>query len=109
MLRFLHDLGTVLNFDDPDSPYQVGDTNILNPEWVTEGVYAIINNQPLMQAQGQLELKRLPDILKDNVRYPRDKQRFIVEMMRKFELCFDFPDRPIPCSCPSCSPRTSPT
>jgi hypothetical protein len=94
LLRFLHDLGTVLNFDDPDSPYQVGDMNILNPEWVTQGVYAIINNQPLMQAQGQLELKRLPEILNDPARYPRDKQRFIVEMMRKFELCFDYAGRP---------------
>jgi small GTP-binding protein len=94
LLRFLHDLGTVLNFDDPESPYQVGDTNILHPEWVTEGVYAIINNQPLMQAQGTLELARLPEILKDAERYPKDKQRFIVEMMRKFELCFDFAGRP---------------
>jgi GTPase SAR1 family protein len=94
LLRVLHDLGTVLNFDDPDSPYQVGDTNILNPEWVTQGVYAIINNQPLMQAQGRLERKRLPEILSDPEKYPRDKQRFIVEMMRKFELCFDYADRP---------------
>jgi internalin A len=91
LLRFLHDLGTVLNFDDPASSYKLGDTNILNPEWVTEGVYTLINNQPLMQAQGMLDLLRLPDILSDSDRYPRNKQGFIIEMMRKFELCFDCP------------------
>lgn len=36
-LRSLHDLGTVLSFDDPESPHHVGDTDILSPEWVAHG------------------------------------------------------------------------
>ncbi len=43
LLRFLHDLGNVLNFHDPGSPFQMRETNILNPEWVTGGVYKILN------------------------------------------------------------------
>jgi len=36
LIGFLHDLGIVLNFrDDP----RLEDTNILNPKWVTNGVY----------------------------------------------------------------------
>ena len=108
LLRFLHDLGTVLNFDDPESPYQVGDTNILNPEWVTVGVYKIINNNALAQAQGKLEVSRLHEILDDETRYPRDKQRFVVEMMRKFASCKRSRISPLarsrwvpPCSSPS--------
>ena len=37
LIRFLHDLGNVLNFDDPDNPYRLRDTKVLNPEWVTGG------------------------------------------------------------------------
>ncbi len=92
LIRFLHDLGNVLNFDDPDDPYKLHDTNILNPEWVTAGVYKIINNNELMQAAGVLETGRLARILDDHERYPESRHEFIVGMMRKFELCFDFPE-----------------
>jgi len=86
LIRFLHDLGTVLNFQD-DS--RLEDTNILNPEWVTNGVYKILNSNSLFQSNGVLERNMLNQIL-DPQRYPRDKHLFIIDMMRKFELCFDF-------------------
>ncbi|HEY0074321.1 MAG TPA: COR domain-containing protein [Abditibacteriaceae bacterium] len=92
LIRFLHDLGNVLNFDDPKDPYELRDTNILNPEWVTGGVYKILNNNPLMQAGGKLDISQLGAILNDPKCYPEERHKFIVNMMRKFELCFDFPD-----------------
>jgi internalin A len=94
LLRFLHDLGNVLNFGDPEDPYQLRDTNILNPEWVTEGVYKILNNKELKEQQdkGVLQWSRIGGILEDTQRYPQERHEFIVDMMRKFELCFDFPD-----------------
>lgn len=92
LLRFLHDLGTVLNFHDPESPYALRDTNILNPEWVTGGVYTILNSNPLMQRGGELDIGDIGSILRDHAVYPPERHRFIIEMMRKFELCFDFPD-----------------
>jgi small GTP-binding protein len=86
LLRYLHDLGIVLNFrDDP----RLVDTNILNPEWVTLGVYKIINSNELFQNKGILEIDILNRIL-DKSNYPRNKHMFIIDMMRKFELCFDF-------------------
>jgi len=92
LIRFLHDLGTVLNYDDPDSPLRLHDTNILNPEWVTEGVYKIVNNNVLMNQQGQLDVDQLTSVFNDPKRYPPERHRFIIDMMRKFELCFAFPD-----------------
>jgi len=92
LLRFLHDLGNVLNFGDPKDPYHLRETNILNPEWVTEGVYKIINNNELMHKGGELEREMIGKILNDPERYPEERHDFIVDMMRKFELCFDFPD-----------------
>ena len=91
LIRLLHDLGIVLNFrDDP----RLEDTNILNPEWVTNGVYKILNSKELLQMGGVLEREMLNRIL-GAPDYPRDKQRmFIMDMMRKFELCFAFEDVP---------------
>jgi len=90
LIGFLHDLGLVLNFrDDP----RLEETNILNPEWVTNGVYKILNSNKLFQSKGTLERKWLGQIL-DPKKYPKDKHLFIMNMMRKFELCFDFVDFP---------------
>lgn len=86
LIRFLHDLGIVLSFQD-DS--RLSDTNILNPEWVTNAVYRILNCHELFQSKGVLVLNHLPNIL-NREKYPRSKQRFIIEMMEKFELCFGF-------------------
>lgn len=93
LLRFLHDLGSVLNFDDPTDPYGLRDTKILNPEWVTSAVYRIINNPFLkLQREGELEIDQLEKILDDPQRYPKKQHSYIVEIMRKFELCFEFPN-----------------
>jgi internalin A len=90
LIGFLHDLGLVLNFrDDP----RLEETNILNPEWVTKGVYKILNSNILFQSKGTLEREWLGRIL-DKRKYPKDKHLFILNMMRKFELCFDFVDFP---------------
>ena len=91
LLRFLHDLGGVLNYADADSPYDLADTNILDPEWVTQGVYRIINDKQLMEAGGRLRLADLGRMLEDG-RYPPERRRFIIGMMHKFELCLPFPE-----------------
>jgi internalin A len=87
LMGFLHDLGVVLNFqDDP----RLEETNILNPDWVTQGVYKILNDEILLtEHHGVLERIMLNNIL-DSHRYPRNKHLFIMDMMRKFELCFNF-------------------
>ena len=87
LLRLLNDLGTVLSYhDDP----RLADTNVLNPEWVTNGVYTLLNNQDLLQRKhGILSITDLPQILSvHGKRYPAHRCHFITEMMEKFELCF---------------------
>ncbi|MGC4092906.1 MAG: COR domain-containing protein [Polyangiaceae bacterium] len=93
LLRFLHDLGNVLNFDEPDAPFRLRDTNILNPEWVTTGVYRLLNNVDLAKRRGILRREDLTQIL-DATHYPVERLHIITEMMRKFQLCFEFPDAP---------------
>ena len=90
LLGFLHDLGVVLYFQDDPRLEALG---ILNPQWVTNGVYKILNSHTLFQNKGVLTVSMLDEIL-NLPEYPRGKRLFIVDMMKKFELCYDIePDK----------------
>lgn len=90
LIGFLHDLGVVLYFQDEPSLEALG---ILNPQWVTNGVYKILNSPTLLQNKGVLTTTMLDEIL-NLPEYPRGKRLFIINMMRKFELCYDLePDK----------------
>ncbi|GAB1472072.1 hypothetical protein MASR2M66_29500 [Chloroflexota bacterium] len=90
LIGFLHDLGVVLHFQDDPRLEALG---ILNPQWVTNGVYKILNSHTLFQNKGVLTTSMLDEIL-NLPEYPRGKRLFIVDMMKKFELCYDIePDK----------------
>jgi internalin A len=90
LIGFLHDLGVVLHFQDDPRLEALG---ILNPQWVTNGVYKILNSHTLFQNKGVLTVSMLDEIL-NLPEYPRSKRLFIVDMMKKFELCYDIePDK----------------
>jgi internalin A len=90
LIGFLHDLGVVLHFQDEPRLEALG---ILNPQWVTNGVYKILNSREIFDNKGVLELSMLNEIL-NTPEYPSNKRLFIVDMMRKFELCYDIiPDQ----------------
>ena len=84
LLRRLSDLGTVVSF--PDRRLQ--ELTVLNPEWVTDGIYRVLNDRHLReQRNGQLALCELTRILPAD-RWPEKRHRFLVELMRKFEPMF---------------------
>ncbi|MBI3169908.1 MAG: GTP-binding protein [Chloroflexi bacterium] len=90
LIGFLHDLGVVLHFQDDRRLAELG---ILNPQWVTKGVYKILNYKPLFDNKGVLTLPMLDEVLSDKS-YPKNKRLFIVDMMKKFELCYSIePDK----------------
>ncbi|MEA2463141.1 MAG: internalin [Acidobacteriota bacterium] len=85
----LHCLGIALNYrQDP----RLRETSVLKPEWVTQGIYRILNAPKLAKQQGELHLDDLKQLLSKE-RYPVDKHLFLLELMRKFSLCFAFPDQ----------------
>ena len=89
LLGYLNDLGVVLTFRDDR---RLRDTNILNPVWVTDGIYRILNSPLVFHSKGVLRREVLGEIL-DPVDYPSDRFDFLIGMMRKFELCFAFEGR----------------
>lgn len=89
----LHALGLALYFGkDP----RLHDTRVLNPGWVTGGVYAVIRAPSVAENDGQLAASDMPRVLKEaeeqNVvnaaDYPPETHPFILELMRAFQLCF---------------------
>ncbi len=94
LIGFLHDLGIVLHFSDHPLLH---DTNVLNPLWVTNAVYRILNCNELFQSRGVLLFSELGNLLKsvetEKFKYPENRRLFVIEMMRRFELCFDFEGR----------------
>jgi len=102
LLGFLHDLGVILHF--PDARLET--TNILNPEWVTQGVYRILNTRLPFTEPGILTWEMLARIL-DHAAYA-DKRMFIVDMMQKFELCYELPDRKDTFLVPDLLPKEAP-
>jgi len=96
LAKTLHNLGIALNFID-DHRDTIRATHVLNPHWIVEGVYKILNNNPLMTInKGVLHWEDLQDIFAppvgiNNFGYLTSKERqFVIDMMEKFELCFQF-------------------
>jgi internalin A len=81
----LHNLGIALNYRDDT---RLKDTHVLNPHWVTSGIYKILNANRLEKQKGDISLKDLPAIL-DAQDYPEEMHGFLLDLMKKFELCFD--------------------
>lgn len=89
----LHVLGLALYFGkDP----QLHDTRVLNPSWVTGGVYAVIRSSLVARHDGQLSIDDMPQVLQEaqaqnairTKEYPPKTHRFILELMRAFQLCY---------------------
>ncbi len=68
-------------------------------KWVTEAVYKIINSGELVECNGQLNIRSLDKILKKKTKkdyfYPKDKYRYIITLMKKFEICYGIDDETV--------------
>jgi internalin A len=84
----LNALGIALNFRK-DAFLQ--NTHILNPRWVTGGVYAILYAPKVRNAKGVMKFADLQTIL-DAKEYPPHMHGFLMRLMQRFELCFHYPN-----------------
>ncbi|QLE43002.1 GTP-binding protein [Nostoc sp. C052] len=85
LIDLLHRLGLVLNFRDHPI---LKDTNVLKPNWVTEGIYALLSDENLKtKTKGIFTPADLIRIL-DPERYPTQRHGYLIELMKEFELGF---------------------
>jgi internalin A len=88
LLEFLDQLGIVLYFSD----LELSETQVLRPEWLTQGVYRVLNSPLVSRNDGVLTRQMLREIFTRNedgdLRYDTAAQYYIVKMMERFELCY---------------------
>jgi internalin A len=105
LIDLLHRLGLVLNFRD--HPILKG-TNVLKPEWVTEGIYKLLSDDILKtENKGIFALVDLNRIL-DLDRYPSDRHHYLIELMQEFKLCFTIDCHPPKFLIPAILPKDEP-
>jgi internalin A len=85
----LHDLGLMLSFRRDDA---LRDFGVLNPQWITRGIYQILNSRELRDAQGKFTAATFAEIL-PKAAYPEKLHPFLLALMRKFRLCHPLDDK----------------
>ncbi len=75
-VTFLNDLGILLHFEDLD----LSDFFVLDPYWVTAGVYRIITSETAAKQNGEVGMKQLDYIAN---REPRKEGEYVPEAQRR--------------------------
>ena len=88
MLDVLHRWGSLIYFD---SHPVLKEKIIVKPEWLMRGVYSVLTKQESIEARGVLSSSLVYQILGD-AGYLNDNARFIMEVMKHFELCYEDKD-----------------
>ncbi|MCP4611866.1 MAG: GTP-binding protein [Planctomycetes bacterium] len=83
--RYYHDLGVFLHFMDNAI---LRDIVFLRPDWATNAVYKVVDTREIQENRGIFYFEQLKGIWID---YPEDRFAHLLELMKKFELCFQIP------------------
>lgn len=92
LLKILDSLGTVRYFDEMHTRH----LHILNPEWLSDGVYRILTSEYTHQQNGVISEKDFSRILyktdAHTFAYPKQHYGYLIEMIRRFYLGYINPD-----------------
>lgn len=86
LLTFFHDLGDILYFKDS---YILRESIILQPNWITQYVYKILESNLIRMNFGRFKYNQLKEIWKDST---KENHVYLLELMRRFELCYPLPN-----------------
>jgi GTPase SAR1 family protein len=96
LLDILDKLGVIVHFPDMIEM----DEYILNPRWLTYGVYTLMYNEQARltraQAVAVLAAKPVTDQYGNQLSYPASKCRIVFEAMRRYKLCYFLPSNQNP-------------
>ncbi|MDR3001992.1 MAG: hypothetical protein LBU89_12100 [Fibromonadaceae bacterium] len=89
LLDVLHSLGICLWYKDIEG----FNTLVLNPDWITNGIYKVIN-WAHNDSKHTIFFDDFEKIFSDDEkkRYPKDQFNFILELMKKYELAYSKED-----------------
>jgi internalin A len=80
LARVLHRLGVALNYADDE---RLREATVLNPHWVTKGIYGLLRD-----AACDRGIMRLADVEHLLPQEKPEMRRYLVELMRRFDLAF---------------------
>jgi GTPase SAR1 family protein len=94
LLGILDKLGVIVHFPDMDDV----DEYILNPRWLTYGVYTLMYSEQARMTRKQAIALLVANPVQDHegntLSYPASKCRIIFEAMRRYKLCYFLPRDP---------------
>jgi GTPase SAR1 family protein len=97
-INFLNDLGIVLHFDE----LNLSEYYVLDPLWVTVGVYRILTSGTAARKKGELNIADLPRVVNEEhkesegikhraiqaITYSPNECRFLADIMAQFKLSY---------------------
>jgi internalin A len=93
LLKILDSVGAIVFFDRPI----LNQLQVLNPEWITTGAYAILTAEKTKETKGHISWNDLKDIFKDEkeifsdrkvkIKYGDSQFQFIIQLMLDYRLC----------------------
>ncbi len=94
LLQYFNKVGAVTWFgEDANLKFM----HVLNPEWITKGVYKIVTGKKTANLYGQISLRDFPELLQpvdeNDYTYKEEHYVYLLNMMRKFQLCYCPDDR----------------
>ncbi len=89
LVESLHDLGLMLAYRRDDALRDIG---VLNPVWVTQGIYRMLTAPALRDAGGEFTVKTFREVLPLR-KYPSGLHPYLLALMRKFRLCHPLDDK----------------
>jgi internalin A len=84
--EFFHDIGVILHFQQD---INLRETVILNHEWVTKGVYKVLDSEIAKGKKGNFNNHDLLTIWQEDIYKEKCHELLSLMKNRKFELCFD--------------------
>ena len=87
--QYLHDLGVILHFQT-DKTSLLYRTVILKPQWGTDAVYKVLDNETVKQNKGRFTDNDLSSIWQD-AKY-NSMQGELLALMLEFKLCYRLPN-----------------
>lgn len=84
--QYYHDIGVFLHFQKNPILKKIV---FLKPEWATNAVYKLIDNKKVIRNFGRFSFSELSSFWVD---YPSENFIHLIELMKKFELCFNIND-----------------
>lgn len=114
LLEWFNDLGICFSYhQDETDKTELTTYKVLNPSWLTNAIYIIINAGKQYAEKGRLNLKLMQILINHSeysvlpgVTYSEDEWLYVLEVMRKFNLSYPVSDTQefIPALCESSTP-----